>query len=223
MSRLPVFLLLMVGLAGTAGSQPFRNEGLFISKDDGSPSREPTMHILVGYHNPLTGKEPGTILSLTSNNGWVVQGDFYYGNYAVIPGDAGLVILTSVQVRGKDTLNFTDTFLAYRPPTPKIRLDDSRLKEDSLLIIALVDSVTGESLPPNFVIGRMYVPMYYDSTHLNGVGICECFEDTIDLRERCHRDFRYTNGGLIRIRILVRDLDTDVLIDSCRFEYILDQ
>lgn len=201
--------------------------GVFIPKDDGSPFSWPTKHMWVGINNPIVSTYIGSedFIKVWTDNGVVDSGDFYITNYCIRPYMTGNVNVFSIQriwTGGKyDTIRTKSTFYAIRPPNISLKVTKDNFKKDSTITFALVDSLTLKPVNRRFKIGRMFYPLVYDSLD-NFIGkLILCFGTTIDFAKEMHRELKVRSGYKLKIRLLVRDLKTDLLISTNELIYII--
>ena len=201
--------------------------GVYIPKDDGSPFSWQTKHMWVGIKNPIVSTYIGSqeFIKVWTDNGVVDSGEFYLTNYCVRPIRTGNVNVYSIQKiwtgTKYDTVKTKNTFKAIDPPNISLKVLKDNFKKDSTITISLIDSLTLKPVDKRYEVGRMFQPLVYDNLG-NYIGeVILCFGTTIDFANEMHRELKVRSGYKIKIRLLVRDMKTDLLIPTNEIVYTI--
>ena len=201
--------------------------GVFIPKDDGSQVNWQTKHMWVGQTNPIASNYAGgyKFIKVWTDNGVVDSGDFYFSNYIVTPEKEGPVTVYTIQSiwKGKqyDTIFTATTFTAIPYPPLSIRINDNHFEIDSILELEIIDNQTGQPADSKYEIGRMYIPLVYDSEGKLIGYPNEYFTNLIDLTYNKTGKLKIKNGQTLKLRILIRDTETDLLITTEEVSYCI--
>lgn len=205
--------------------------GVFIAKDDSSPFSWPTKHMWVGRKNPINSTYNGSqeFIKVWTDNGVVDSGDYYLTNYCIIPAKTGFINVYSIQQiwtgKNYDTIQTKNTFIGINPPDISIKVTKDNFRKDSSISFSLIHSLTLKPIDKRYEIGCMYQPLVYDCQD-NLVGeVPLCFGTTIDfaneLTKEANRKLKIKSGYKIKIKVLVRDMYTDLLIPTNEILYTL--
>jgi len=197
--------------------------GVFIPKDDGTPFCWPIKHMWVGKKNFIASTYNGSdkFIKVWTDNGVVDT----VNHCCIKPIRTGSVNVFSIQQiwTGKkyDTIQTKSTFKAIVPPNISLKVIKDNLKKDSTITISLVDSLTLKPVDKRYQVGRIYEPLVYDSDGNFIRDVLPCGGTTIYLENEIIPEPRVKSGYKIKIRLLVRDIKTDLLIPSNELIYTL--
>lgn len=205
--------------------------GVFIPKDDSSPFSWPIKHMWVGRKNPIVSTCIGSneFIKIWTDNGVVDSGDYYLATYCIKPTKTGIINVYSIQQiwtgEKYDTVQTKDSFIGIIPPNISIEVTKDNFRKDSCISFSLINSFTLKPMGKRYEVGCLYQPLVYDQQG-NLIGkIPFCFGTTIDfideLNEVANRKLKVKSGYKIKIKVLVRDIKTDLLIPSNEILYTL--
>jgi hypothetical protein len=197
--------------------------GVIIPKDDASTTNLKTKHMWVGLKNNIASNYIGSdkFLRVWADNGIVDSNAF-----CVTPLKPGKVTVFSVQqiYNGEkwDTIETKNYFTAIEAPKIKIKIINEDIQKDSTIQFALVDKKTNKEMTKRYRVGRMYEPVIYNSQDSLIGAINPCFGMTIEKNKLrpFMKKHKIQKGDKIKMRLDIRDTQTDLLIPTEALTYI---
>jgi len=201
------------------------NPGIFIPKDDASPIFTEIRHMWVGLKNPIAEIGPAEIIKVWTDNGTADSCRYYMVDFCVTPLKIGSVNVFSIQRiwNGKkyDTVSTKNSFIAIKPPTIKLEILKDNFRIDSTIEFRLIDKKTKKPMGKRYEVGVMYEPEIYDQKDSLIGKVHLCFGTKIYFNQERMQKLKVKINYKIKIRVLVRDMETDLLISVEELVYKL--
>lgn len=206
-----------------------RTVNVIVPKDDASPFNWPTKYLWLGRVNPIASDCVGEfqILKVWTDNGTIDTGNYYLTNYAITPVKSGTVNVYSLQRvwngESYDTIQTKNTFNAILQPKIIVKLKSDLNNKGSVIRFDLIDSLTNRPIKRRYRIGRFYDPEVFDNNGTLIGTLSMCHARQINLNDPLHNvnQIKFEKGYKIKFVITLRDMQTDLLILTDEFEYIL--
>lgn len=225
--RIVVSLILLVTSFNVALSQT-DSIGVFLQRDENSPFTGPKKYMWVDMKNIVTSTQVGVgeLLKVYTNNGRADQPAYYsVDQCAITPlveGDVTVMAIQRVFIGGMwDTLTTVNSFIAIEQPEIRLMVLEDSLREACKLEFFLADKYKFRPLDNSYAVANTFEPLVFDKDN-ELIGKLPKSRGTVIDCSKNSLPFKIEKGYRIVFQVLVRDMQTDLLVPADEWVHIVE-